>query len=778
MSGEIFTRKPKKYTKILGAVGVCLSLIIVAGIFTMQEQYLNTNNHNTGNPPSNPTQQPPEDPTPPVQPEASPYVYIGNFMFYLAGYPGDGSPGAPFVIEDQDFTGAWCTSSLEIVGVTYHIRIQNCTFRNAGKSSILQEFGLLISESPNVTVTNCTFIDSENGILVHKASGVSISNCSVANIQETGIKIDQSTDCHIFDNLLTECTHAVAIVNANRTSIHGNRIHANIVALRSEESPASSAYCNDFSENLAVYMGDDSLNFTTDGQGNSYSHYGTLVPEFDMDLLWTAPDARMHWLPEGGIFKASEPFNISASIIDSCPLIYMANDSAVIIHNMNDGQTFGLASPTIVIDITPAIPSVVSINIDGITVNMTSLGRSNSNSLHWAGKINSTHWASLAPGSHEVAVVAESVLGKTTTFTINVIIDNEAPTVQISVNPVAGLTAPSFIVEVQDFSPINFVQYQLLGPALFTANISLTETSPSLYTSTIEEYAWDCINNASEVVLWVHAGDSCNNNISVNATIQKLLTAPQITLKPINTIYFGAAPPAVEISAIDPDLADCWWTINGISLGSIDSSQLPAIITIGSEQWDLVSEGPILIKVFADDTYGTIGSSECFIVKDLTPPKITVLKPLSSEIGLANLYTGQEYMIGIQDEAPIVSVEVNLGSEVIYSGAPSSQVNHVGIFTKEIWSNAVDNAYNEGKRYIILFFTVSDEAGNSQTLNYTINLPEIQDYPEWSRALLKIPLNWVIIGGFTLITGIAVGGWVKYSLLARKAKKQFLKEEV
>ncbi|MHA1995818.1 MAG: NosD domain-containing protein [Candidatus Hodarchaeales archaeon] len=102
------------------------------------------------------------------------------------------------------------------------------------------------------------------------------------------------------------------------------------------------------------------------------------------------------------------------------------------------------------------------------------------------------------------------------------------------------------------------------------------------------------------------------------------LLAPDVTIiSPISSQFFEALPPTFIVVIKDQNLDSMWYEINGIVKVFTDNG------SIDQEIWDTLEEGVITIKFFASDLYGHLNKSIVSVIRDVTPPVITINAPLT-----------------------------------------------------------------------------------------------------------------------------------------------------
>ena len=105
---------------------------------------------------------------------------------------------------------------------------------------------------------------------------------------------------------------------------------------------------------------------------------------------------------------------------------------------------------------------------------------------------------------------------------------------------------------------------------------------------------------------------------------------PQIVINlPNENEFFGSVSPNFDISITDSDLDSRWYTIDG---GLTNTTFTGLTGTISQVEWDKLSDGPVNLTFYVNDTAGNVASADVQINKDASNPQITINSPLTSEV--------------------------------------------------------------------------------------------------------------------------------------------------
>ncbi|NPD88879.1 MAG: hypothetical protein HGN29_09140 [Asgard group archaeon] len=119
-----------------------------------------------------------------------------DFISY--GFPGDGSPGNPYRIEDYHIS-ADSGTAIEITSTTKNFVIQNCLIEGFTIAIYISSVGL-----NTVQILENTIRDTHGGIILYSASYAIIANNTLENNEWGGIHIEYSPFVVIEDNEFTQ----------------------------------------------------------------------------------------------------------------------------------------------------------------------------------------------------------------------------------------------------------------------------------------------------------------------------------------------------------------------------------------------------------------------------------------------------------------------------------------------------------------------------------------------------------------------------------------------
>ncbi|MFX1233356.1 MAG: NosD domain-containing protein [Promethearchaeota archaeon] len=209
----------------------------------------------------------------------------------------------------------------------------------------------------------------------------------------------------------------------------------------------------------------------------------------------------------------------------------------------------------------------------------------------------------------------------------------------------------------QDYSPvwwdaplitiISPIPYSLYGSSSLNFSVSLEEgvshswwymidsdpTKNHFNTNgSINALVWSLLVNGSHTIFF-YVNDSRGYEDSRAIIVYKDIETPSIDIIfPGLLSIFGNDTCNFTIIILESNLNSTWYTVNNgtpIYFNGI-SGQNDGIIS--ESEWELQSNGTIIINFFANDTMGNLGKNNVTIYKDIIPPTIQINRPAEYEI--------------------------------------------------------------------------------------------------------------------------------------------------
>ncbi|MGV9204487.1 MAG: NosD domain-containing protein, partial [Promethearchaeia archaeon] len=210
---------------------------------------------------------------------------------------------------------------------------------------------------------------------------------------------------------------------------------------------------------------------------------------------------------------------------------------------------------------------------------------------------------------------------------------------------------------------------------------------------------------------------------------------PMITIEnPKDNEVFKNAP-EFSVQVTHPQLNVTWYSLNGGANITYTSEKF-----INQTVWESLSDGPVMLTFYANDTFGMENSRTVFIDKDTTPPSITINFPQDGDTFGS---TAPSFDLDIIDgPATIVShwYTLNNGENILCSSG--------GTVRQDDW-----DALSDGE--VTITFYAEDSVGNVNSKSITVNkdTAEEDDYiaiPGYS-LLISVPMAVTTMIGLILI---------------------------
>ena len=142
--------------------------------------------------------------------EHNPIAISNDYNLSISGFPGSGTEGNPYRIENYDIDGEIICISVH--DTTLHIRISNCILRFTNPSTY-STYGIFLDNVTNCVINNCTVIDGRYGVM-----------------------IEQSHNCTIEESTIDESDYGVIVYLSQYITLIGNRFTCWSTCVRLEYS--------------------------------------------------------------------------------------------------------------------------------------------------------------------------------------------------------------------------------------------------------------------------------------------------------------------------------------------------------------------------------------------------------------------------------------------------------------------------------------------------------------------------------------------------------------
>ncbi|MFX0003403.1 MAG: hypothetical protein ACFE9J_07960 [Candidatus Hermodarchaeota archaeon] len=373
----------------------------------------------------------------------------------------------------------------------------------------------------------------------------------------------------------------------------------------------------------------------------------------------------------------------------------------IIINNPNMYELFGKTPPLAIVTINDAHLEAAWYQLSNGTITTANYS--------WMGIIDHIIWDQIGNGTVDLLFYANDSVGNLASKTVIVRKDIISPKITI-IEPTSyelfGITPPN--VEVDIFDPnLNTIWYQLTDG---------TTSDNYTWSGNIDQNAWNLFGTGL-VNIEFYANDSIGNLGYNSVTIRKDLTAPDITINdPQPFELFGKLPSPVDLNVQDPNLNMIWYKLFNATKSTANYTWID---NIEQSVWDEFVSGIITIRFYANDTLGNLRFSDVTIIKDITPPSITINNPDPYELfGL----TSPKIDINII-ESNLDDVWYQLTNGII------TTFNHTwtGSISQAVWDELGNGTVD------IIFYandTLSNLASRIITVRKDITIPNISiDYP-------------------------------------------------
>ncbi|MFX0132705.1 MAG: kelch repeat-containing protein [Candidatus Hodarchaeota archaeon] len=201
-------------------------------------------------------------------------------------------------------------------------------------------------------------------------------------------------------------------------------------------------------------------------------------------------------------------------------------------------------------------------------------------------------------------------------------------------NEIFSSTAPGLAdcdVIFSDVSGIDARWYMLING---TDNTDYTNNFT--WNDEVDQFVWDYMDNGT-VIIRIFANDSSGFIGMAEMIIRKDILGPIIIINAPapNEIFSSTAPGLADCDVIFSDVSgiDARWymLINGT-----DNTDYTNNFTWNDEVdqfvWDYMDNGTVIIRIFANDSFGNIGMAEVTVRKDIELPNIIITNPALNEI--------------------------------------------------------------------------------------------------------------------------------------------------
>ncbi|MFX1349063.1 MAG: hypothetical protein ACFE92_10360, partial [Promethearchaeota archaeon] len=336
-----------------------------------------------------------------------------------------------------------------------------------------------------------------------------------------------------------------------------------------------------------------------------------------INYTWTGSMSQIAWGQVGNgtiliIFYANDTLGNtnSKTLIVRKDII----EPTITVNSPNDYELFGKIRPDVNVVISDQHLEAAWYQLSNLTITTANYS--------WMDVIDQIVWNQIGNGTVNIIFYANDSVGNLAFRTIIVrkdIISPQITIVEPSSYDLFGITPPS--VEIEIFEPnSNVIWYQLTDG---------TTSNNYTWFGNIDQSAWNLFGTGL-VTIKFYANDSVGNFGSNSVTIRKDITAPDITItSPYPFELFGLIAPIAIINVDDPNIDNTWYVLFNSTKSTANYTWLG---TIEQSVWEEFKSGIITIRFYANDTLGNTRFSDVTIMKDVTPPDISINEPNPYEL--------------------------------------------------------------------------------------------------------------------------------------------------
>ncbi len=636
---------------------------------------------------------------------------------------GNGSYSEPYVIEDLVIDGKGLGSAILIENSVMYFRIENCTLYNSGSytgdagiSLYNVSYGLLISN-------NCS--SNYYGIYLELSDNNTISGNNANNNIYGGIDFWDSDNNTLSENNVNNNYIGIDLWYSDNNILSGNTIH-------------NSSYIG-----IQLMASTNSVLL-----GNVMNLMGIQIGGSQEDMATQTID-KTNLANDKPIYYYADKVGLRPS--------NFTNAGQIILVNCNDSIISGVSLTFVYAGITFWYCDNNTISENTINNNYIGINLGWSNNTKISGNTVNNNDYGIGLGYSKNNVLSGNTVNKNMLGIYLGLSDN---------NTISGNL-------IRDNTQHGILILTLLGiqstQNLFFKNTFLNNTVHAIddginnyWNNSIIGNYWDNYTgidaNSDEIGDTPHTFNSGTDYLPIVDT-----TAPTIIVKTPEALdLFGRNAPDFNVEITDILLDTMWYTVDN----SVTNITFTSNGTLDQALWDILPEGNVVIKFFANDTSGRMEFAEVTIRKDVTAPTININSPIPNELCGAS--------------APSFNVEIydtNLDS-MWYSldnGLTNTTFTTNGTIYQSTWDTLLDGT-------VSIIFYANDSAGNIGVVEVTIgkdvntpvitiNNPHNSDIigaiaPNFDISIDELNLNktWYSLNGGNIITFTGLTGTINQAL--------------
>jgi len=153
-----------------------------------------------------------------IIPASSPII-INNDLD-LTSFPGNGSAGAPYTIQDLNIDANGTGSCISISSTTKHVAILGCELSDSG--NLFGDSGIEILHCENILVQNCTIFSHYFGMRVGFGKNITLDNCTFIECGGRACELYSCDNLSVTNTYFTEVSDGLALLGAEGASVINN----------------------------------------------------------------------------------------------------------------------------------------------------------------------------------------------------------------------------------------------------------------------------------------------------------------------------------------------------------------------------------------------------------------------------------------------------------------------------------------------------------------------------------------------------------------------------
>lgn len=260
------------------------------------------------------------------------------------GWPGDGTPSNPFVIDGLNISVSSNGYAIHISNVNVHILITDCIIIGDMKN----ETGIQLHDCSHCTINGTTFMDLWTGIYAESANQITVANSTfIENLND--ISCTGGTDFVIQESAFLSSTRSVWFYGQSNSTLVNNEFWnttSGITLLESENSTIGDSRFIGNQQGITLRLSRNvtvcHINMTETTHGDILSLYSTNVAIYQCRLTLG--------IKVDGNLPAYLPIRIDDVIVDSKPVLFCRNTNNTRIDSMNYSQIILVSCNNVIIE--------------------------------------------------------------------------------------------------------------------------------------------------------------------------------------------------------------------------------------------------------------------------------------------------------------------------------------------------------------------------------------------------------------------------------------------